>query len=79
MTGDRLTLVQGGKPSAPKRKRRLWEGCQVCEADTGVRSRVLVRAINSPEVDAKGNLVGGRKVLVCAMCLANGKFTPHSV
>ena len=78
MTGERLTLVQGN-PSAPKRKRRLWEGCQTCKVDIGVRSRVLVRAISGPEVDAKGTISGGRKVLVCAMCLARGKFTPHSI
>lgn len=78
MTGERLRLIEGGA-GRPKRRHRLWDGCQVCEADIGVRSRTLVRTIQSPEVDARGQIVGGRKVLACAMCLARGKLTPHSV
>ncbi len=78
MTGERLKLIQGGAAN-PKRKRRLWEGCATCLADIGVRSRTLVKVTQSPEVDSRGKIAGGRKVLVCAMCLARGKLTPHSV
>lgn len=78
MTGERLKLIEGGA-TKPKRQRRLWDGCGTCEVDIGVRSRTLVRAVQSPEVDSSGKIVGGRKVLACAMCLARGKFTPHSV
>ena len=79
MTGERLTLIQGGKPKARNRAHKLWPGCATCEIDIGVRSRTLVQVIQSPAVNAQGNIVGGRKVQVCAMCLARGKFNPHSV
>jgi len=79
VTGARLQLVASGQPKKRNREPRLWDGCPTCETDIGVRSRTLVRAVQSPEVNARGAIVGGRKVLVCAMCLARGKFTPHSV
>lgn len=71
-------VIPGGQPSKPRRSKRLWDGCATCEADIGVRSRVLTRCISGPEQDARGNITGGRKVLACTMCLARGKFTPHS-
>jgi hypothetical protein len=79
VTGERLHLVASGQPKKANREPRLWDGCPTCEIDIGVRSRTLVSVIQGPEVNAKGKIVGGRKVLVCAMCLARGKHTPHSV
>ena len=79
MTGERLRLIQGGKPKRRTRVAQLWAGCQVCEVDIGVRSRTLVQVIQAPEVNTKGVIVGGRKIKACAMCLARGKFTPHSI
>ena len=79
MTGERLKLIQGGKPTARNRVAHLWDGCNICEIDIGVRSRTLVQVIQGPEVTTKGDIVGGRKVKVCAMCLARGKYTPHTI
>ncbi len=79
MTGERLTLVHSGEPKRKKHRHRLWDGCQACEIAIGVRSRTLISTIQSPGIDTKGKLVGGRKVLVCALCLTRGKITPHSI
>lgn len=73
-----LRVVEGGKPAQTKRQHRLWNGCQVCEVDIGVRSRAVVQIKLAPEVDTKGNLVGGQKSVACAFCMARGKLTTVS-
>jgi hypothetical protein len=79
VVGQRLRLIPGGADAAPKRKRHPWAGCNVCEGDIGVRSKALTTVTTNPEVDARGNIVGGTRVKVCAICLARGKFTPHTI
>lgn len=79
MAGERFRLVEGGRPEPRKRAHRLWDGCAQCEIDIGVRSRAILDIRTGPEVTAKGDLVGGRKVKACAMCLARGKLTALSV
>ena len=79
MTGERLRLIQGGKPYKTKRQAKPWKGCHICAGDTGQHTRMLVRGFSNPDEDAKGNIVGGRRVLLCAFCLARGKVTPHTI
>jgi hypothetical protein len=81
VAGERFKLIQGGKAKEPKRrpKPKPWEGCFQCEIDIGVRTRSLVTVTTSPEVTAKGDIVGGTKSKVCAFCMARGKYTKHSI
>lgn len=79
---DRLRVIEGGQPDKPKRNRkartlRPWE-CRVCEPVLGVRSRGLVKVRYDAQEDGQLRISGGRDIWVCAMCLAQGRWTPQT-
>jgi len=70
----RLHLKQG--KSGP-REPIVRLGCYRCAARLGVAVRAeLLELRIGANLDARGRIVGGNRVWVCARCWARGAFTP---
>lgn len=49
--------------------------CKVCEADTGTATNTWLDGLQSPALDDRLRMTGGKRVRICAHCMARGKVT----
>jgi hypothetical protein len=80
MSDSRFVVIDGGQAQKPKRKRkpgslRVWE-CRFCEAETGIRSRYMMKIRQNAFETDRGVMTGGNYVWVCSMCFMRGKLRP---
>jgi hypothetical protein len=68
----------GGGPR-PWRRRSLEESeqitCSACELAIGVASSATVEVRLAPRRAPDGKIVGGTRIVACALCLARGVIT----